>query len=63
MKKIKLTLEGGFHNVNPINVQISASDYECLRDGEASLTDVLSETQLARMNLISVAWKGACVAA
>lgn len=49
MKKIKLTLYGGFHNANSINVEISASDYECLRDHEATLADVLSEPQLKRM--------------
>lgn len=49
MKKIKLTLQGGFHNANPVNVQIAASDYECLRDHEATLADVLTETQLTRM--------------
>ncbi len=26
MKKVKLTLHGGFHNVDPINVHISARD-------------------------------------
>lgn len=50
MKKIKLTLHGGFHNANAVNVHISARDYECLRDHEATLVDVLSETQLAKMN-------------
>lgn len=43
MKKVKLTLHGGFHNVDPINVHISARDY-------ATLADVLSDTQLARVN-------------
>ncbi len=50
MKKVKLTLHGGFYNVDPINVHISARDYECLRDKEATLADVLSDTQLARVN-------------
>lgn len=48
MKKIKLTLHGGFHNA--VNVHISARDYECLRDHVATLADVLSDSQLARMN-------------
>lgn len=50
MKKIKLTLHGGFHNADAVNVHISARDYECLRDHVATLADVLSDSQLARMN-------------
>lgn len=49
MKKIVLTLYGGFHNATPMNVEISASDYERLRDHEATLADVLSEPQFKRV--------------
>ena len=49
MKKIKLSLWGGFHNVSPINLEISASDYETLRDHEATVDEVLSEAQLKRV--------------
>lgn len=44
MKKIKLTLHGGFHNADAVNVHISARDYECLRDHVATLADVLSDS-------------------
>ncbi len=49
MKKIKLSLSGGFHNASPINVEISASDYETLRDHVATVADVLSDAQLRRV--------------
>lgn len=49
MKKIKLSLWGGFHNVSPINVEISASDYETLRDHVATVDEVLRDTQLKQV--------------
>ena len=49
-KPMKITLYGGFHNSKPINAIISASDYESLSKGCATLEEVLSPAQLEHMN-------------
>ena len=47
-KKVKITLSGGFHTVNPINAVITASDLDELKRGNMGLVDVLTDHQLRR---------------
>lgn len=48
-KNVKISLWGGFHNVDSINVIIPASDYEALNEGSQSIADSLSPSQLTRV--------------
>lgn len=48
-KNIKITLSGGFHNSDPVNVVISKSDYDDLKTGVTALWGALSSNQLRRM--------------
>ncbi len=49
-KNVKITLSGGFHPSSDINVVISSSDFEELKNGSVGLIDVLSGSQLNRLN-------------
>ncbi len=49
-KTTKITLSGGFHISNNINVIISSSDYNELKNGNMGLIDALSDSQLNRLN-------------
>lgn len=49
-KNVKITLFGGFHNSNDINVIIDSSDFEDLKNYNVGLIDVLSSSQLRRLN-------------
>lgn len=49
MKKVKISLWGGFHNVGEIRVMISEKDYECIKEGSANFEDVLSLNQYKRV--------------
>lgn len=49
MKKVKITLYGGFHNAPSVNVMIPEHSAECLREGYETIQGVLTDAQLKRM--------------
>ena len=59
-KNVKITLSGGFHNSNPVNVIIPAYSYECLKDGYETLQGVLSDCQLSRLMKHFCGVRGCC---
>lgn len=49
MKKVKLSLWGGFHNVGEIHVMVSERDYELLKNKEIDMAEALSPYQNSRV--------------
>ena len=46
----KITLYGGFHNVNDVDVEVTESQYEDIREGLSPLTDILTDSQIKRLD-------------
>lgn len=60
VKVAKITLYGGFHHSKAINVIIKESDLEDLKSGNIPLVDVLSPSQIKRLDRHFCGVAGCC---
>lgn len=45
-----VTFYGGFHNVGPARVRVTEEQYNDLKEGFYSLSEILSSNQMMRLN-------------